>query len=354
MMSKTGDLSGSEREFDFLCVDDFMERMIDSRALATAFEIGLIDSLARDGKATTESLAETIRTDSRGLHFLIDLLLTNGVVELNNGSIALTPAFVKALRFRDLMEIKLSISNFAAHDFLEFFTDLVAAPDQFMSKARFHRLFAYDRCFSFSQEDRRITEQWMRITTVLTKYEARACLKYHDFSAYGRMLDIGGNSGEFVLQLCREHSDLHAAVFDLPLVCDVGRNHLAGEPERSRIDFVTGNAATDDLPGGFDLVTFKSMLHDWPDDLARDLMKKGARALEPGGAMVIFERAAYVPGALSPGHSILPFLIFFHSYRASDFYVRYLEELGFSNIESRIINLEMPFILVTGVRGDGG
>lgn len=336
-------------EFDFLCVDAFMRRMLDARALATAFEIGLIDTLIQDGTASTGFLTKKLGVDDRGLSFLVDLLFINQVVERRGGSIALTPAFTDALRFRDLMEMKLSLSNFAAHDFLEFFSELVAAPGEFMRKARFHRLFAYDRCHGSGEEDRRVTRQWMRVTTVLTKYEAGACMRHHDFSNYRRMLDIGGNSGEFALRLCREHPALYATVFDLPLVCDVGVDHISGEPEVSRIGFVKGDATTGDLPGGYDLVTFKSMLHDLPGDQAKDLMGRAVRSLEPGGTMLVFERAALPKAVAYPAHSVLPFLAFFHSYRTPDFYVRCFEDLALKDITSTAINLEWPFLLVTGV-----
>ncbi len=347
-------MNHSDREFDFLCVDDFIGNMIDARALATAFEVGMIDVLARDGESATESLQEKLDVDERGLFFLLNLLLASGVIHEEGGVFSLTGRFVRALRFRDLMEMKLSLCNFAAHDFLEFFSDFVAAPEKFMSKARFPRLFAYDRCYGSGEEDRRVTERWMRITTVLTKYEAQACLKYHDFGRYRRMLDIGGNSGEFALQLCRKNSRLLVDVFDLPLVCDVGRDYLAGKPEADRISFIPGNAMADELPSGYDLVTFKSMLHDWPDHPARELMKKATRALKSDGTIVIFERAAYDLSAGPLPHSVFPLLIFFHSYRLPEFYTRSLEELGFSDIECRIVNLEMPFLLVKAVRrGEG-
>ncbi len=338
------------REFEYLCVDDFMRRMIDARSLATAFEIGLIDMLNRAGEAAAEELVKKLGADGRGMTFLLALLAENGVVEDRDGAFSLTDGFIDALRFRDLMEMKLALSNFAAHDFLEYFSDLVMSPDGFMKKARSPHLFAYDRCFGSSEDDRRVTQQWMRVTTVLTKYESQACMKYHDFGRYGRMLDVGGNSGEFALRLCREHPELRADVFDLPLVCDVGMNHVGDSPEADRIRFVKGNALADELPGDYDLVTFKSTLHDWPDHLARNLVKKGAEAITKGGTLLIFERAS-TPGVGAPGYSLLPFLVFFHSYRTPEFYVRCLEDNGFINISSRIVNLEMPFLLVTGVSG---
>src|ERR1051326_4168968 len=130
------------------------------------------------------------------------------------------------------------------------------------------------RCFDRSSESYEMTRRWMRFTTALTRYEARVCVKRYDFGRHRRMLDVGGNSGEFLLQVCRAHSELSATVFDLPLVCDIGQEHVSSHPESSRINFRRGNALVDALPGGIDLVSFKSMLHDWPENEARRLMQR--------------------------------------------------------------------------------
>ena len=42
-----------------------------------------------------------------------------------------------------------------------------------------------------------------------------------DLAGRRRMLDVGGNSGEFLLQVCRRNPELQGTVIDLPLVCDV-------------------------------------------------------------------------------------------------------------------------------------
>jgi len=188
-----------------------------------------------------------------------------------------------------------------------------------------------------------MTKRWMRITTTLTKYEARVCMKYHDFSRYQYMLDIGGNSGEFALRICQKYPHMIATVFDLPVVCDIGMEHIRPEPEADRITFIKGNALTDVLPYGFDLITFKSMLHDWPENQALQFIRNAQQALKPGGTLLIVERGPLEFGETTIPYSMIPFLIFFHSYRSPEIYENKLEDLGFQDIETQRIELEMPF-----------
>jgi SAM-dependent methyltransferase len=350
-MSSVSDRSTRKKKtFDFLCVDDFIERLDHARALTTAFEIGLIDFMIQTGKTDRESLANRWRTGRRAMNLLLSLLLANRVIAEKEGWIELTDAFLNAVRFRDLLELKLQMTNFAAHDFLNYFSDLICRPDQFGRKSQFFGLFDYGRCFDHGKENLEKTKHWMRITTTLTKYEAQACLASHNFSGYGRILDIGGNSGEFVLRICRRHPEIEATVFDLPLVCEIGLSHIQTEPEADRISFVKGDALTDPLPGGFDLVMFKSMLHDWPEAESGRFIARAAQTLKPGGTLLVFERGPFDTENGELPYSAIPMLLFLHSFRGPSFYQDRLKALGFEETRLDPIDLEMPFFLLTAIK----
>jgi len=217
-----------------------------------------------------------------------------------------------------------------------------------MGQARLFALFDYRRCFEFTPENYAITRGWMRITSTLTRYEARACLRLHDFSRHRRMLDIGGNSGEFALRICRFHPELRASIFDLPLVCDIGAEHVLAEPEHERIGFIPTDLRREQVPIGFDLITFKSMLHDWPEVDARQFVDKAVRALDPGGTLLIFERAALSVRDATPPMSMLPNLLFFRSFRQPSVYEEQMRALGMEDVGHRMIDLDTPYFVVTG------
>jgi len=342
--------SGPVREFDFLRVDDFLRDFLPARSLGAAFEAGVIDFFLKDGSASPEALADRLGADRRGMALLLDQLLAGRVIVERDGELELSAEFLRVLPYRDLLELKLGIALFGSYDVLSFFPDLVLHPDEFARKSRFYGLFSYDRCFERSEEALRLARRWMRITTVLTKYEAQACLKYHDFGRYRRILDVGGNSGEFVLRICRSHPKVEATVFDLPLVCEIGAHHVQDEPEAARISFIPGNALCDAWPTGFDLVCFKSMLHDWPEEAAAELLVNAAGALRPGGTLLIFERWELERSGTPIPYSLIPFLLFYRSFRSPHVYADRLQDLGFGKTGIRNVDLGMPFFLVTGAR----
>lgn len=336
----------------YLCVDEFITDMVAARALSSAFELAVIDTLASGSLATYDGLAQEIRAPQAGLKLLLRLLENAGVLEKTNEQYRLTDRFSDALQYRDLLLAKLDFAHIASHDFIHLFSVLIADPVEFMKRAGMFRLFNYGNALVSTPESRNLTARWVRITTMLTRYEAQVCFALHPVGAYRRMLDVGGNSGEFALQACRANPGLAATVFDLPVVCDVGSDHIRHEPEAGRIHFSKGNARTDILPEGNDLITFKSMLHDWPDEEARAFLRKACRALEPGGTLLIFERGPFEIGEAGLPYSIIPFLLFAHTFRSPDLYVECLAEGGLSNVSVTWIDLEMPFFLVTGSKSN--
>ena len=344
------DPEAREPEFDFLRVDDFLQGVVETRALATAFELGLIDLLLGWENPTREIVGHKLKLDRRGSDFLLGVLISNGVVEEQGDELRLTERFHAALRYRDLMEAKIEFAGLVAPDFLGLFTSAIRDPGRFMRESRLFELFNYQRCLDPSPENIELTRRWVRLTTILTRYEAQACLRYHRFDLSKKMLDIGGNSGEFALQVCKIHPQIQTTVFDLPVVCAIGQEHIQREPEADRITFIRGNAIRDPFPLNFDLITFKSMLHDWPEAEVDRFLVKAVASLEPGGTLLIFERGPVTPGSEPMPYSMLPMILFFRSFRSPLGYEARLRALGLLNIQIREILLEMPFFLVTATK----
>ncbi len=334
--------AAENRAGSYLCVEPFLRDMAGAVALRSALELGLIDALLTGGPLGAGPL------DERGLGLLQALLRGNNVIEERAGTLRLTADFVEALAYRDLIEAKLDFARLVGADFSGLFTALLAEPQRFFREARLFELFSYDRCFDPTPENFEATARWVRITTALTRYEAPACLARHDFSNRRRMLDFGGNSGEFALQACAANPGLRATVYDLPVVCDLGVEHVR-QRGGSRVEFARVTRPRSDPPRGFDLVSFKSMLHDWPEAQMRDFLREAHRSLEPGGTVLVFERRRFEPAGPVP-YSMIPLLLFFRSYRTAGDYAAALAQAGFRDVRTDEVMLDMPFILVTGTK----
>lgn len=330
----------------YLEVDRFLETMAGAQALATALELGVIDALS-DSPHTPDKLAARAGVEVAGLQLLLGLLAGIGVITIGgDGAAKLSERFTAALTYRDLLEAKIDLLRIAVPDFLLGLTDLVKDERRFMAQSRMFKVFDYARASAPGPDNTEWTQRWVRFTTALTRHEAHACLDRHDFSRYAQWLDVGGNSGEFAAQVCARHPRLSATVFDLPVVCEVGAAHLRGRPEASRIHFIAGDARTDPWPKGMDIVSFKSMLHDWPDAEATVLLTRAREALRPGGTLLIFERQR-MPLADGPlPYASIPMLLFARAFRDDAWYRSRLDELGFTNARAQHVTLDTTFMII--------
>lgn len=327
---------------DYLLVDEFLKTELDAKSLDFALRSGTIDRL----QANACTLNQIPVHNEAGRRLLVELLTANNIVQSGGNLIELTAIFRKALQFRELLEAKIAFAAEVSKDIAFYFDSLIDNLPDFMERSTTFQLFRYDRCFQATPSNLEVTRRWMRFTSALTRHEGAVLANLLDLRGLTRLLDLGANSGELAAQLCAAFSHLHVTAFDLPVVCQIGREHIKGRQGEERIVFQPGDMRRDTLPFGMEAVTFKSVLHDWPEADAAALIRRAAETLKPGGLFVIFERA---PLNAQDGLSYAQFanLVFFHFFRPADLYLKTLGSLPFTEIRHEIIRLEMDFHLIT-------
>jgi len=333
----------------FACVDRHLATETEARALALALDLGWIDRLAV-GSVPANRLPSAAGMPDTAVALVLSLLSAAGVATPTPGGVALTAAFRETLRFRDLLEARLWFLGEVSPDVHRHFGALLTDLPAFMERATVFELFRYDRCFDVKPENLALSGRWVAYTTTLTRYEAPACWSRVDPRGATRLLDLGGNSGEFARQACVVAPRLHATVFDLPVVCALGRRHVADLPGGERLSFVSGDLRHDALPQGHDLVSFKSVLHDWPDEFALAFVDRAIGALAPGGRLVIFERATIPLDRRRLSHAMSANLVFLPFFRDARFYLDALARHGLGDIRCETVELDMPFHLITGTK----
>ena len=104
------------------------------------------------------------------------------------------------------------------------------------------------------------------------------------------MLDIGGSHGYYSVALCRRHAALRAIIVDLPEAVTHAKGILDREGMGDRVIHRAGNAVTEDLGSeAWDVVFVAQLLHHFDEPTNRDLARRVARALRPGGVFVVQE-----------------------------------------------------------------
>lgn len=93
-----------------------------------------------------------------------------------------------------------------------------------------------------------------------------------------RVLDVGGGNGTLCKVLQRRFPSCSFAVLDIR--CESCQD--------SNIEFFEGSFL-DSVPGGFDHLIMKNILHDWNDDVVLNILSNCASSAEPGTEITIVE-----------------------------------------------------------------
>jgi predicted O-methyltransferase YrrM len=102
------------------------------------------------------------------------------------------------------------------------------------------------------------------------------------------MLDIGGAHGYYSVAFCRRHPNLRATILDLPQAIEYAAPLLAREGMGDRVVHRAGDALTAELgEQTYDVVLIANLVHHFSDEANRDLLCRVARALRPGGIVIL-------------------------------------------------------------------
>jgi hypothetical protein len=97
------------------------------------------------------------------------------------------------------------------------------------------------------------------------------------------LLDVGGGTGLYSLGLLRRNPRLRAIVWDRPEVLKVAAEFATASGVADRLELRAGDMFADPLPRGPDVVLLSNVLHDWDVPECRQLVRRCAEALPPGG-----------------------------------------------------------------------
>lgn len=103
------------------------------------------------------------------------------------------------------------------------------------------------------------------------------------------LLDLGGGPGTHAIHFCLANPQLQATIYDRKTTEPFARRTTEKFGVADRIDFVAGDFNADPLGGPYDAAWLSQIIHSNSDEECEALIKKTAKALEPGGMMLIHD-----------------------------------------------------------------
>jgi SAM-dependent methyltransferase len=108
-----------------------------------------------------------------------------------------------------------------------------------------------------------------------------------DLAHVKRMLDIGGGSAAFSIEIVKRNPSIKAVVLDLPHVIPLTKKYVDVAGLSNNFDFIEGDYLTNDFEGSYDLVLLSAIVHINSYKQNKILIKKCADALNKSGMIVI-------------------------------------------------------------------
>jgi hypothetical protein len=110
-----------------------------------------------------------------------------------------------------------------------------------------------------------------------------------DFTPFRCLLDLGGGSGAYTVEILRRYPHLRAILFDFPPVSRLAEAIMRQEELIGRVHIVSGDYEHDALPPGPDVVLWSGNLHASSPESCRRVLTRLHVLLPPGGMVLIHD-----------------------------------------------------------------
>lgn len=255
------------------------------KTLAAAHELDLFTRFAGTPGTTAQELAEALSIDPRPAEMLLTGCAALGVLQKQDGRYCNTPL----------------AETFLVRGKPYYFGGFVAMLDKRLYRGwdkliealRTNRPTTWNpdqQKSLFEGEDPAMLATFWEAMHSLSTFTARVLGETIDFAPFTRLLDVGGGSGAYDIELCHRYPHLRATVYDLPFVTKIAAAKAAGAGLGDRVATASGDFFTDPaFPTDHDVILLSMIMHDWNEDQDRDILRKCYQALPRGGAVIITE-----------------------------------------------------------------
>lgn len=258
--------------------------MLLSRTVAVAVKLGLFDLMAREPLSAKE-LAERCGTAESATGKLLDALVGAGYLRVRQNRYGPTR---RARRWL-LSESRWSLRDQVLWQFTEW--EWLANLETFVRRGE--PVMMHEQ---LSEEQWSTYQRGMRAMARILAPEV--VLRAPVPKGARHMLDIGGSHGHFSAALCRHYRSLDAVVLDLPEAVRHAAPLLAEEAMGARVVHRKGDVRKEELgQERWDIIFMSQLVHHFDEATNREITRRVARALRPGGVVMVLD----VIRASSPG-----------------------------------------------------
>jgi SAM-dependent methyltransferase len=255
-----------------------------SKMIYCAARLNIADQLAR-GPATAADLAAKTQCHPESLYRLLRALASLGIFrETQSGTFALTPKaeYLRSDNKEGIRDCAVMVNE----DLYDVWGDILHSVRTGQGVVQKH--FGADFFTAVLSKNPEKAATFDRAMEQIHGPELQLMLEFFDWSRFGRIVDVGGGSGQTLFAILDKYPRAQGTLCDLPGV--VARAQAARHPAASRCEF-HGGSFFESVPSGGDCYFLRHIIHDWNDEDSVKVLRVCRAALSPTAALVIVEKA---------------------------------------------------------------
>lgn len=248
-----------------------------SQALFAALELGIFDALAA-GSGEIAELSDDLGISAEPLSTLMTALVSLGLVNREAERFVNSHAAGRYL----VRGVRGYVGDYYLKQVAGIMYPAVAQASRVLRGAQ--------PTYAAFLDDPARAEEFIRGQHAGSLGPASLLAKTVDLAGMKHLLDLGGGSGAFSLELVRRHPELTATVVDYPTVVAVARRILAEEGLEHRVRFVTGDLWSVPWPPA-DGILLSYILSSYSNTRVADLLRTIHSHLPVGGRLLVHDFA---------------------------------------------------------------
>lgn len=245
----------------------------ESRTFLTAFELKIF-SVLDTHMMTADELAKKINSDARATDRLMNALCAMGILKKVHGKF-----YNSDLSAKYLVEGKSDFMGNLYH------TNNLWDNWSYLTESVIKGSSAVD------DEDEVDGDDWVESFISAMHYrgvhQGKILSMMIDLTNLKTMLDVGGGSAAFAIEIVKKNPAINAAVLDLPYVIPLTKRYVNEADLAEKFRFIEGDYLTKDFEGGYDLILLSAIVHINSYEQNKMLIKKCAEALNKNGMIII-------------------------------------------------------------------
>lgn len=254
-----------------------------SQAITVAAQLGVADALA-NGPLPIEELAPRVGADADALRRLLRALISRGIFcHRRDGRYELN-SLADTLRSDAPVSMSSAARFYGSPEQRERWTLLV---DSVRTGNAVVPALRGKESFDYFADEPELAELFNQTMTSISELTVAPVVAGYDFSAYPTIVDVGGGHGPLLAAILAAAPASRGVLYDLPRVV-AGAPRLLREHDVADRVRITEGSFFDSVPGGGDAYVLKNIIHDWPDEMAVQILRK-VRAAGPRATVLLVE-----------------------------------------------------------------